>query len=158
MHPLVQIQHLTRREFTRNLKGLSDEDARKRIEPMNSISWTVGHVANQQHTFFAAWPQGKDSEPRYREFGYSSPASQPPMDEVMGLWRVSSDEWLDVASEESMQVQFTFSEEGENAGALIVRNIFHTWCHLGEISSIRQLLGHQPPEFVDMYGWSYTGQ
>jgi len=159
MHTLVQMQHLTRKEFERNLQGLTDEDARKRIEPMNCISWIVAHVANQQHTFFVDWPQGKDSDPRYRGFGCGSPASQPPLAEVMALWRAScdaADAWLTAATEESLQGPFT-SPEGENGGTLIVRNIFHTWCHLGEISSIRQMLGHQPPEFVEMYEWSYDG-
>ena len=160
MHALVQIQHLARKEFARNLGGLSDEDARRRIEPMNSISWIVGHVAHQQHTLFVAWPQGKEIEPQYHPFGYRSPASQPALGEVMALWQASCDEadaWLDAATEESLRGPFISSPEGENAGTLLVRNIFHTWCHLGEISSIRQILGHRPPEFVDMYGWSYPG-
>ena len=50
------------------------------------------------------------------------------------------------------------SIRGENFGALMVRCIFHTWCHLGEISSIRQILGHKPPQFVDMHGWAYGGE
>ena len=158
MHNLVTIQHLARKEFLRGLQGLSDEDARKRVEPMNCISWIVGHVAHQQHAFFVSWPQGKPSEPRYRPFGYGSPASQPPLDEVMALWHAScdaADVWLDAATAESLRVTFPSSPEGENGGALVVRNIFHTWCHLGEISSIRQMLGHRAPEFVNMYGWSY---
>ncbi len=158
MHPLVEIQHLARKEFVRNLKGLSDEDARKRVEPMNRISWIVGHVASQQHAFFVAWAQGKEVEPQYRPFGTGSPASQPPLDEVIALWQASctdADVWLDTATDESM-LRFN-SPMGENGGTLLVRNIFHTWCHLGEISSIRQMLGHRPPEFVDLYGWSYGG-
>ena len=64
MHTLVQMQHLTRQEFERGLQGLSDEDARQRVEPMNCISWIIAHVANQQHTLFVDWPQGKESDPR----------------------------------------------------------------------------------------------
>ena len=161
MHTLVQMQHLTRKEFERGLQGLSDEDARKRIMPMNCISWIVAHVANQQHTFFVDWPQGKEDDPRYREFGYGSPASQPPLAQAMALWQASCDEadvWLHAATKESLQLQGPLtSPEGENGGTLIVRHIFHTWCHLGEISSIRQMLGHRPPEFVNMYDWSYDG-
>ena len=62
MHPLVEIQHLTRKELLRGLHGLSDEDARKRVEPMNCISWIIAHVAWQQHAFFVAWAQGKEVE------------------------------------------------------------------------------------------------
>jgi len=161
MHPLVEVQHLARKEFARGLRGLLDEDARKRIEPMNCISWIVGHVAQQQHRLFVAWAQGKEMEPRYVPFGsaYKGPASQPPLEEVMALWHDSCDEadvWLDTATEKILQGPFN-APAGENGGTVIVRNIFHTWCHLGEISSIRQIIGHRPPEFVNMHGWSYEG-
>ena len=161
MHTLVQMYNITRKEFERNLNGLTDEDARKRIEPMNCISWIIGHVANQQHTFFVDWPQGKEGDARYRDFGYGSPASQPPLEGVMTLWRDACDEadvWLQAATSDILQVRSQpTSPEGENGGTLLVRCIFHTWCHLGEISSIRQILGHRPPEFVSMYGWAYDG-
>ena len=142
MHPLVQMVKLTRQEFLRGLRGLSDEDARKRIEPMNCISWIIGHVANQQHACFVAWPRGEDVASRYRPFGFGSPASQPPLDEVMALWRDScdaADRWLDVSDEEAMQERFVPRElmEDENAGTLVVRHLFHTWSHIGEISAIR---------------------
>src|SRR4030042_5640283 len=54
MHLLVELQHLTRKEFLRGLQGVSDEDARKRVEPMNSIGWIIGHMACQEHAFFVA--------------------------------------------------------------------------------------------------------
>ena len=78
MHTLVQMLELSRKEFERNLEGLTDEDARKRIEPMNCISWIIAHVANQHHMFFLVWAQGRDPDPRYARYGYGSPASQPP--------------------------------------------------------------------------------
>ncbi|MDP6422209.1 MAG: DinB family protein [SAR202 cluster bacterium] len=158
MHTLVQMQRIARMEFVRGLQGLSDEDARKRVEPMNCISWQIGHVAYQQRAFFVDWPQGKESPNEYTPFGTGSPASQPPLDEVMALWQASCDEadvWLEAATEESLQTPQSSSPEGENGGTLIVRNICHTWCHIGEISAIRQILGHEPPEFVEMYGWNY---
>lgn len=161
MHLLVQMYNLARREFERNLNGLTDGDARKRIEPMNCISWIIGHVSWQQHTCFVDWPQGKESAPRYRLYAPGSPASQPPLEEVMTLWRDACNEadvWLQAATSDSLQVRsHPTSPEGESGGTLLVRCIFHTWCHLGEISSIRQVLGHRPPEFVNMYGWAYDG-
>ncbi len=159
MHTLLQMYYLTRKEFERNLQGLTDEDARKRIEPMNCISWIIAHVANQHRTFFVDVPAGRETDPRYTPYGYGSPASQPPLAEALALWQASCDEadvWLHAATKESLHSTST-SPWGENGGTLIVRNIFHTWCHLGEISSIRQILGHRPPEFVNMYDWSYDG-
>ena len=161
MHTLVQMHYLTRKEFERNLVGLTDEDARKRIEPMNCISWIIAHVACQYQAFFVDWPQGKVTDSRYLAYGYGSPASQPPLEEAMTLWRDAcqeADAWMQAATKESLQERGTLtSPENENWGALLVRSIFHTWCHLGEISSIRQILGHRPPQFVSMYDWSYDG-
>ena len=73
MHTLVDMHYLTRREFERNLRGLTDEDTRKRIEPMNCISWIIAHVANQHRTFFVDWPAGRETDPRYAPYGYRSP-------------------------------------------------------------------------------------
>jgi hypothetical protein len=162
MHTLVDMLYLSRREFERNLVGLSDEDARKRIEPMNCISWIIAHVANQHHAFFVAWPHGKEIGSQYKPYGYGQPASQPSLEEAMTLWRDAcgdSEAWLNEATDEVLRERPAVSSlERENLGALMVRCIFHTWCHLGEISSIRQVLGHRPPQFVDMHGWTYGGE
>lgn len=161
MHTLVQLLYLTREEFNRNLQGLTDEDARKRIEPMNCISWIIAHVANQHRAFFVDWPAGRETSPVYKTFGYGSPPSQPALHDVMTLWNNvcrESDAWLKSATEETLKLKGTItSPEAENWGTLIVRCIFHTWCHLGEINSIRQILGHRPPQFVNMHDWSYNG-
>ena len=79
MHTLVQMQYLTRKEFERGLVGLTDEDARKRIEPMNCITWMIGHVANQQHDFFVAWPQGKETVRRYQAYRWGAPRHSRPL-------------------------------------------------------------------------------
>lgn len=160
MHTLVQMYYLTRKEFERNLQGLTGEDARKRIDPMNCISWIIAHVAWQHHALFVDWPVGRQIDARYLPYGYGAPPSEPPLEEVMGLWQdacTESDAYLQAATSESLQEKPSFSPEGESWGTLLVRCIFHTWCHLGEISSIRQILGHKPPQFVNMHDWSYDG-
>jgi len=158
MHTLVQLKQLTRQEFLRGLQGVSDEDARKRVGPMNCISWIVAHLAWHEHMLFVAWPQGKPVESRYQAYGYGCPPSQPPLEEAMALWHTACDEadaWLHAATEEDMQRVFPEFPD-ENAGTLLVRNIFHCWSHIGEVSAIRQMLGHEkPPQFVNMHGWSY---
>ena len=161
MHTLVQMLYLARKEFERNLHGLTDEDARKRIEPMNSISWIIGHVACQHRAYFADWPQDRTADSRYWPYATGAPSSQPPLEETMTLWRDAckdSEAWLQAATNESLQgICPNPLVGGESWGTLIVRCIFHTWCHLGEISSIRQMLGHKAPEFVDMHKWIYDG-
>jgi hypothetical protein len=162
MHTLVEMYHITRKEFERNLVGLTEEDAGKCIEPMNCISWIIGHVANQQHAFFVDWPQGRESDIRFSQYGTGRSPSKPALADAMSLWRIACDEadiWLDAATDRILKEVFHPSKRGpaENAGTLLVRSTFHIWCHLGEISSIRQILGHRPPEFVHMHGWTYRG-
>jgi hypothetical protein len=172
MHLLVQMQHLTRMEFLRGLTGqrpeggtrpLSDEDARQRVEPMNCITWIIGHMAHQEHAYFVAWPKGAPSEPQYQPFAFGSPPSQPPLEEVMALWRSTceaADALLHAANEESLRQLIVApgrAAKGENLGTRLVRNIFHYWSHIGEISAIRQILGHRPPQFVEVHDWSYGG-
>jgi hypothetical protein len=162
MHQLVELQHLTRKEFLRGLEGVSCDDARRRLEPMNCISWIIGHMACQEHGYFVAWPQGRNRDPEYAAFGFGSAPSQPPLEEAMALWRATceaADECLHAADEESLTRPVVAPDpavERENLGTRIVRNIFHYWSHIGEISAIRQTLGHErPPQFVDMHDWKY---
>jgi hypothetical protein len=43
-YPLVEQLRFVRSEFRRALAGLSDEDARRRLLPMNCISQLLGHT------------------------------------------------------------------------------------------------------------------
>jgi hypothetical protein len=58
-HPLVQQLRFTRSEFARAFKGVSDDDARTRLEPMNSISWIIGHLAWQEQACFLGYGQAQ---------------------------------------------------------------------------------------------------
>ena len=51
-HLLVSQLHFTRNEFMRAVKGISDDDARRRILPMNCISWNIGQLAWQDQRYF----------------------------------------------------------------------------------------------------------
>jgi hypothetical protein len=58
-HPLVNQLRFTRSEFLRGVKGVTEEDARKRILPMNCISWNIGHLAWQEQKYFLTYGQGQ---------------------------------------------------------------------------------------------------
>jgi hypothetical protein len=45
VYPLVEQLRCARAELLRGLGGLSGDDACRRIGPMNSIGWNVGHLA-----------------------------------------------------------------------------------------------------------------
>jgi hypothetical protein len=57
-HPLVTQLRFARSELVRCLEGVSDEDALRRFEPMNCISWIIGHLANQEHFYWVLAAQG----------------------------------------------------------------------------------------------------
>src|SRR6266705_3855293 len=86
-HPLVRQLRFTRSEFARAIKGVGEADARRRIEPMNSISWNVGHLAWQEQRYFLTMAQGKVLLPELnQEFAYGAPASTPALEEMQQAW------------------------------------------------------------------------
>ena len=59
-HLLVTQLQFARSELVRCLEGLSEEDGCRRLQPMNCISWMVGHLANQEHRYWVQAGQGQD--------------------------------------------------------------------------------------------------
>jgi hypothetical protein len=57
-HLLVAQLRFTRGEFVRCLEGVSAEEARRRLKPMNCISWIVGHLATQEQYLWVQCAQG----------------------------------------------------------------------------------------------------
>ena len=51
-HFLVVQLKFVRSEFVRCLYGVTDEEARRRFEPMNCISWMVAHLADQENRYW----------------------------------------------------------------------------------------------------------
>ncbi len=51
-HPIVDQLRFTRAEWLRALRGTPEADGRRRVEPMNSIGWIVGHLAWQEQRYF----------------------------------------------------------------------------------------------------------
>ncbi len=162
-HLLVTQLRFTRSEFLRCLEGVSDEDARRRIEPMNCLSWIVGHLASQENFYWVLWAQDKKLAPDLRELvGYGQPPSTPPWDEMWATWReitAAADKYLDTLTEEQLHTRLEWKGKPlrENTGTMLYRNIYHYWHHLGQAHAIRQMLGHTDlPEFVgDMTQASY---
>jgi hypothetical protein len=154
-HPLVTQLRFTRSEFVRCLAGVSAEDAIRRLEPMNCISWIVGHLANQEHRYWVVWAQGRDLAPGLNDLvGFGKPASTPPFDEMWAIWRTitqAADEYLGTLTTETLQTHLARNgvPQPESIGTMLYRNTYHYWHHLGEAHAIRQMLGHKDlPQFV----------
>jgi uncharacterized damage-inducible protein DinB len=154
-HFLVDQLRFARSEFVRCLEGVSEEDACRRLEPMNCISWIVGHLANQEHRYWVILGQGQDLAPDLNDLvGYGKPASTPSLSEMWDTWRTvtaAADTYLDTLTPERMLTHF--EREGkpvaESVGTMLLRNLYHYWFHTGEGHAIRQMLGHPDlPQFV----------
>ena len=154
-HPLVSQLRFTRSEFLRAVKGISDDDAHKRILPMNCMSWNIGHLAWQEQRYFLYYGQGQMLLREIdKNFANGAPASTPPLADVLAAWRAitaAADPWLDTLTPAKLQ-QNAISNGKPIAyfyGNLLQRVIYHYWYHIGENLAIRQQLGHgRLPQFV----------
>jgi len=154
-HPLVLQLRFTRSEFRRALEGISDADARRRIPPMNCISWNIGHLAWQEQRYWLTRLQGQVLIPALNELvGYGQPACTPALDEMWEAWHTiaqAADPYLDTLTSESLAAPIYLDGQPSiyTAGSLLQRVIYHYWYHTGENMAIRQMLGHTDlPEFV----------
>jgi uncharacterized damage-inducible protein DinB len=155
IHPLVTQLRFVRSEFVRCLENVTDDDARRRIGPMNCLSWMVGHLANQEHRYWVMLAQGQNLAPGLNGLvGYGKPASTPPLDEMWAVWRTitaTADRYLDTLTVETLQTHFLRDGKPvpESIGTMLLRNIYHYWYHTGEAAAVRQQLGHSGlPDFV----------
>ena len=154
-HPLVVQLRFTRSEFKRALEGLTDVDARKRLMPMNCISWNIGHLAWQEQRYWLTRLQHKVLLPELNEkFCFGCPALTPPLDDMWTAWRTivdAADPFLDTLSTDDLQRTLVMDGEPtiRTAGSFMQRVLYHYWYHTGESMAIRQMLGHTNlPDFV----------
>jgi hypothetical protein len=154
-HPLVQQLRFARSEFVRSLIGITDEEARRRIEPMNSISWMIGHLTTQETFYWNRMGQGKKVHADlWRLVGSGQPASTPPLADMWTAWHevtTAADPYLDTLTTEMLAQHWQRGDErwNESIGTCLLRNIYHYWFHNGEAQGVRQMLGHTDlPQFV----------
>jgi hypothetical protein len=155
-HPLVTQLRFTRREFKRGLRDVSAADALEVVGPLNTVAWSVGHLAWQEQKYFLYYGQGRMPFPEIdTAFRSGAPASRPPLDEVLATWSAittQADPWLDTLTSEHLARPYDRGggRPGRRiVGALLQRVIYHYWYHLGENMALRKLMGHTGlPQFV----------
>ena len=154
-HPMVLQLRFTRSEFMRAIKRVDDADARKRIPPMNCISWNIGHLAWQEQRYLLHRPQGLMlREDIQRDFVSGGPMSTPRLAEMLAAWRKitkAADPFLDRLTTQKLLVDLPLNgkRSGQTQGSAIRRMTYHYWFHIGEILAIRQQLGEKGlPEYV----------
>jgi uncharacterized damage-inducible protein DinB len=148
-HPLILQLRYARSEFKRGLEGLTDADARRRLLPMNCISWNIGHLAWQEQRYWLTRLQGQIPLPELNELvGYGQPACTPSLAEMWQAWQTVTqiaDPFLDMLTTEKLLEVHYFDDQQTDyytAGTLLQRVIYHYWYHNGENMAIRQMLGH----------------
>ena len=154
-HPLVLQLRFTRAEFLRGVRGVPAEDAKRRLGPMNSLSWNVGHLAWQEQRYFLTRGQGITPYPDIQEaFAYGAPGTTPELARTLKAWRAitaAADPWLDeVTTATLLEEPLSRGRPiGTTFGNLLQRVIYHYWYHTGENQAIRQQLGHaRLPQYV----------
>lgn len=159
-HPLVKQLHFTRHEFKRALENLEDAEAQRRLEPMNSISWIVGHLAWQEQLYWLTRMQGMTLLPMLNErFGTGKPACTPHLEEAVTFWTEitrACDPFLEGITTSDLKAPYIMEGKPSkySVGTMLTRMIYHYWYHTGETLAIRQMLGHSGlPEYVgDLHG------
>ncbi len=152
-HPLVDQLRFTRAEWSRALRGTPDDDGLRRVEPMNSIGWIVGHLAWQEQRYWLTRAQGRTPNPVLNDTVASGgPATTPPLREMLAAWREVTktvDPWLDGLTTDDLTGDLGGPGPKRTVGDSLRRVTYHYWFHIGEILAIRQILGHpRLPEFV----------
>lgn len=154
-HPLVDQFRFTRSELLRGLEGVIEEDGARHFGQMNCISWIVGHLAWHEQRTFLQRPQNIILFPQLNEvFAFGAPMSTPSLKEMLEMWHTvvkATDSYLDSLTTDILLTDLLLDGKtvGQKRGDAMRRITYHYWFHLGEILSIRQMVGGKGlPEYV----------
>lgn len=147
-HPRVDQLYFARSEWLRGLAGLGESDAAIRLMPMNSISWIVGHMAWHERLCWMRRAAGLRVEPSLDAFRSGKPAVVPSYREMQAAWErmVSrAQPFLEALTTHELERPLAHDRRvpAPNAGSQLQYITYHYWAHIGEVSAIRQILGHR---------------
>jgi hypothetical protein len=157
-HPIVDQLAYARSELVRSLDGVTEEEARQRLMPMNSLGWIVGHLANQEQRYWLE-RQGQPAViPGLNDIvGTGMPPHTPELADMWAAWEeitTAATPFLEALTDHDLlMVPPVAGPRSESNGTMLLRMIYHYWYHLGEGQAIRQILGHRNlPNFVGDIG------
>jgi len=144
-----------RHEFRKGFTGVNDEDGKRRLNPVNSIAWMVGHLAWHEQYYWLKRAQDKLPFPALAESAsFGKPAGELILSEMVSCWEAvieKADDFLLTLDENGLEDCLVIKGKTLpfNIGTMLSRMIYHYWYHLGEMQAVRQLLGHvNLPDFV----------
>ncbi len=149
-HPLVLQLRFTRTEFKRGLHKVPEADGTQRVGRLNSLGWSVGHLAWQEQKYFLFWGKGEMPYPDIdTTFRPGVPGTTPDLSEMLAAWTEITrlgDPWLDALTTADLLAPYSkggTTTGGRRMGDLLQRVIYHYWYHLGENMAARKLMGHE---------------
>jgi len=148
-HPVVEQLRFTRGEWRRGLTGVTEKEGARHFGQMNSIGWIVGHLTWQEQRYLLFRNQGVLLAPEIQEEFYSgAPMSTPSLAKMLKAWREvtkASEPFLDSLTTKGLRKDLPLNGKsvGQSQGSAILRMTHHYWFHIGEIQSIRQMIGHK---------------
>jgi len=154
-HHLVRYVWHVRRELERALDGISEEDLNKEVHGLNSIAWMIGHLANQEQAYWLLFRNEELIDKNLRHYNNKVEEGKD-FAELFELWKTitnRSNAWLETAT--TSDLENTFEKAKENTGSLMTRVIGHYYFHIGQIATIRKLLGYDVPGFVGSQEGAY---
>lgn len=146
-HPRVDQLRFARAEWLRGLAGLSEADGAVRVEPMNSISWMVGHMAWHERECWFRRTRGLEIEPILDAFASGRARSVPSLADMQAAWErvvAGSDHFLEGLTTADLAARPAHDRRPDPpiVGSQVQYVTYHYWSHIGEVSAVRQLLGH----------------
>jgi hypothetical protein len=147
-HALIGQFLLTNDQVNKYYFDLSDDDIKAVFKPINCIGWLIGHMALGNYQFLFK-NIGNVIPEDAKLYGNGQPHSTPDKNFILNMWEDSADnlkKWIINVSDDDLINNMTgkMKDEKVNLGTDLSRMMFHTWNHLGEIASVRQLLGKDP--------------
>ena len=159
MYKPIELARFALSEFERGLEGLTDEEARTRIEKpdgteMNAVSWTMGHIAHHWLGVSSYATENELDMAGMRFFGPSADPTPLTLSDAASLLAQAqaSIDWIDSPDDALLsgrREDHVASMGGqETVGTALMRVTLHTWFHTGEVNAVRQMLGHLEIEYV----------
>ena len=115
--------------------------------PMNSISWMIGHMAWHERQCWMRRARGLNVERGLDAFATDLPASTPSLAIVQAAWEhivADADPFLETLTTADLGQPLPHDprEQRPTAGSQLQYVTYHYWAHIGEVSAVRQMLGH----------------
>ncbi len=160
-HHLVRYIWHVRRELERVLDGISEADLNREVHlnddsgSINSIAWMIGHLAMQEQAYWLLFTGNELVDKNLKVYGGKVEDAKD-FAELFELWKKiteQSNAWLETATPKDLEN--TFEKARENTGSLMTRVIGHYYFHIGQIATIRKLLGYDVPSFVGSQEGAY---